>query len=65
MYEISLNELSVDFLSQLYGTLDSNLSVVEEVFSVTVLCRDGGLTVRGENEEEVKQAAAKARLAMN
>ena len=53
----TISELSVDFLSQLYGTLDSNLSVIEDAFSVTILCRDGGLTVQGDTEQEVKQAS--------
>ncbi len=57
MYEKTLTELSVDFLSQLYGTLDSNLSLLEDAFGVTVSCRDGGLRIQGGSSEEVAQAA--------
>ena len=58
MYEKIIEELSVDFLSRLYGTLDSNLTVIEDAFSVTVLCRDGGVKVQGTSQAEVEQAAA-------
>ena len=58
MYEKIIEELSVDFLSRLYGTLDSNLTVIEDAFSVTVLCRDGGVKVQGTSRAEVEQAAA-------
>ncbi len=58
MYEKTVEELSIDFLSRLYGTLDSNLTVIEEAFSVTVLCRDGGVKVQGSSQAEVEQAAA-------
>ncbi len=58
MYEKIIEELSVDFLSRLYGTLDSNLTVIEDAFSVTVLCRDGGVKVQGSTQAEVEQAAA-------
>ena len=58
MYEKIIEELSVDFLSRLYGTLDSNLTVIEDAFSVTVLCRDGGVKVQGSSQAEVEQAAA-------
>ena len=58
MYEKIIEELSVDFLSRLYGTLDSNLTIIEDEFSVTVLCRDGGVKVQGASQAEVEQAAA-------
>lgn len=58
MYEKIIEELSVDFLSRLYGTLDSNLTVIEDAFSVTVSCRDGGVKVQGTSQAEVEQAAA-------
>lgn len=58
MYEKILSELSVDFLAQLYGTLDSNLTTLEEAFSVSVSCRDGGVCVQGGSSQEVEQAAA-------
>lgn len=58
MYEKMIDELSIDFLSQLYGTLDSNLSTIEDAFSVTVLCRDGGVKVQAASEAEAEQAAA-------
>ncbi|MBR5263423.1 MAG: PhoH family protein [Clostridia bacterium] len=58
MYEKIIEELSIDFLSRLYGTLDSNLAVIEDAFSVTVHCRDGGVKVQGSSRAEVEQAAA-------
>ena len=58
MYEKIIEELSIDFLSRLYGTLDSNLVVIEDAFSVTVHCRDGGVKVQGSSRAEVEQAAA-------
>ena len=58
MYEKIIDELSIEFLSQLYGTLDSNLAEIEDAFAVSVLCRDGGLKVQGDNQTEVEQAAA-------
>ena len=58
MYEKIIEELSVEFLSRLYGTLDSNLTVIEDAFSVTVHCRDGGVKVQGSSRAEVEQAAA-------
>lgn len=57
MFERTIEELSAEFLSQLYGTLDSNLSEIEDAFSVSLLCRDGGVTVQGETEEQTEQAA--------
>lgn len=58
MFERVLNDLSVAFLAQLYGTLDTNLTTLEETFGVTVLCREGGLCIQGTQEDEVEQAAA-------
>lgn len=58
MYERTLTELSVDFLAQLYGTLDTNLRAMEDAFAVTILCRDGGVKVQGGAQQEVDQACA-------
>lgn len=58
MYEKIIDELSIDFLSQLYGTLDSNLVTIEDAFDVSVSCRDGGVKVQGVHEGNVAQAAA-------
>ena len=58
MIEKNLTELSVEFLAQLFGTLDSNLRTLEDEFGVVVLCRDGGVKVQGEDEREVEQACA-------
>ena len=58
MYERTLTDLSVDFLSQLYGTLDTNLRAMEEAFAVSILCRDGGVKVQGDAQQEVDQACA-------
>lgn len=58
MYEKIIDELSIDFLSQLYGTLDSNLVTIEDAFDVSVSCRDGGVKVQGVHEGNVSQAAA-------
>ena len=58
MYEKIIDELSIDFLSGLYGTLDSNLAIIEDAFDVTIVCRDGGLKVQGVHEGNVAQAAA-------
>lgn len=58
MYEKIIDELSIDFLSGLYGTLDSNLATIEDAFDVTIVCRDGGLKVQGVHEGNVAQAAA-------
>lgn len=58
MYEKIIDELSIDFLSQLYGTLDSNLVTIEDAFDVSVSCRDGGVKVQGVHEGTVSQAAA-------
>lgn len=58
MYEKIIDELSIDFLSQLYGTLDSNLVTIEDAFDVAVSCRDGGVKVQGVHEGNVAQAAA-------
>ena len=58
MYEKTLTELSVDFLAQLYGTLDTNLRALEDAFSVSILCRDGGVKVQGGAQQEVEQACA-------
>lgn len=58
MYEKIIDELSIDFLSQLYGTLDSNLATIEDAFDVSVSCRDGGVKVQGVHEGNVAQAAA-------
>ena len=58
MYERTLTDLSVDFLSQLYGTLDTNLRALEDAFAVSILCRDGGVKVQGGTQQEVDQACA-------
>jgi len=58
MYEKIIDELSIDFLSGLYGTLDSNLATIEDAFDVTIVCRDGGIKVQGVHEGNVAQAAA-------
>lgn len=58
MYEKNIDELSIEFLSQLYGTLDTNLITIEDAFDVTVVCRDGGVKVQGNTENNVSQAAA-------
>ena len=56
MSERTLSELSIDFLSQLYGTLDTNLSTIEEYFDVTITCRDGSLKITGDSDTAVEQA---------
>ncbi|MCH5183955.1 MAG: PhoH family protein [Oscillospiraceae bacterium] len=58
MYERTLTDLSVDFLSQLYGTLDTNLRAMEDAFAVSIHCRDGGVKVQGGAQQEVDQACA-------
>lgn len=58
MYEKTLTELSVDFLAQLYGTLDTNLRALEDAFAVSIFCRDGGVKVQGGSQQEVEQACA-------
>ena len=56
MYEKIISDISIDFLSQLYGTLDSNMNTIEEYFDVSISCRDGNLKIQGQTQESVEQA---------
>ena len=57
MFEKTISDLSIDFLSQLYGTLDSNLYAIEESFDVTISLRDGALKIQGSSSNAIDQAA--------
>ncbi len=52
-----LNELNIDFLMTLFGTLDANVSKLEDEFGVTLHNRGDALHISGRDEDGVHKAA--------
>ncbi len=58
MFERTLNNLSIDFVLKLFGTLDTNIDKIETAFSVGIDCRDGAIRISGNSEENVNMASS-------
>lgn len=57
--------LSIDFVTQLFGTLDSNLTIIEEAFHVSISYNDDSLKVHGESSSDVENASVCIRNLQN
>lgn len=57
MYEKDLNELSMDFVLKLFGTLDANIEALERAFDVSITQREASVRIRGESASSVSDAA--------
>ena len=57
MYERLLEDLDVDFVYKLFGTLDGNVALIERAFSVRLANKEQGVSVVGDDEGMVENAA--------
>ena len=58
MFEKSIDDVSLDFVLKLFGTLDANLEALENAFSVRVVSREGTIKISGDNSTDVNMAAS-------
>lgn len=58
MFEKIINDMSLDFVLKLFGTLDANLEILESAFSVRVVSREGSIRISGDNSADVNMAAS-------
>ncbi len=56
MFEIILKDLNIDFIYKLFGTFDSNVKLIENALSVTLLNRGDGVKISGDNLSNVENA---------
>ena len=57
MFERVMSDMPLEFILKLFGTLDANLEIIENAFSVRVVSREGSVRVTGDEENEVNMAA--------
>lgn len=58
MFERNLDELNMEFLLKLFGTLDVNTDKLEAEFGVKLSNRGDAVKITGENESDVRMAAS-------
>ena len=58
MFEKTLDSLPVDFALKIFGTLDTNISLIENAFGVSVNNRDESIKITGNDQQEVMMASA-------
>ncbi|MBR6796943.1 MAG: PhoH family protein [Clostridia bacterium] len=58
MFERNLDELNMEFLLKLFGTLDVNTDKLESEFGVKLSNRGDAVKITGENENDVRMAAS-------
>ena len=58
MFEKTIQDLSIDFVLKLFGTLDGNIENIENAFSVSVVAREGVIKISGESASDVNLAAS-------
>lgn len=58
MFERNLDELNMEFLLKLFGTLDVNTDKLESEFGVKLLNRGDAVKITGEAENDVRMAAS-------
>ncbi len=58
MFEKTINDVSLEFVLKLFGTLDANLEIIENAFSVRVVSREGVIRISGDNSTDVNMAAS-------
>ncbi len=56
MAEKDMQELNMDFLLKLFGTLDTNVEILENAFSVSIINRGDSIKVSGDDENAVLMA---------
>jgi len=56
MAEKDMQELNMDFLLKLFGTLDTNLEILENAFSVSIINRGDSIKISGDKESSVSMA---------
>jgi len=56
MADVYINDLPIDFVLKLFGTLDSNVCIIETAFDVAIMQRDGVIHVTGESVPNVDLA---------
>jgi len=56
MAEKDMQELNMDFLLKLFGTLDTNLEILENVLSVSIINRGDSIKISGDKESSVSMA---------
>lgn len=57
MAEKDMTELNIDFLLKLFGTLDTNVEILENAFAVSIINRGDSVKICGEDEVGVTMAA--------
>ena len=58
MFEKTMQDLAIDFVLKLFGTLDGNIENIENAFSVSVVAREGVIKISGESASDVNLAAS-------
>lgn len=56
IYERKMENLNLDFMLKLFGTLDGNADILEKGFGVRISNRDGEIRISGESETNVAMA---------
>lgn len=57
MFEKDLDQLNIDFLLKLFGTLDSNIEKLEKEFGVKIINRGDSIKVQGADKDSAEMAA--------
>lgn len=57
MAERDMSELNIDFLLKLFGTLDTNVEILENAFNVSIINRGDSIKIIGEDETMTKMAS--------
>ncbi|HBL84079.1 MAG: phosphate starvation-inducible protein PhoH [Clostridiales bacterium GWF2_38_85] len=57
MYEKALSELNPDFITKLFGNLDTNIISLEKAFGVRIINREYKIVVLGEDDKTVQMAS--------
>lgn len=57
MFEKDLDQLNIDFLLKLFGTLDANTDKLEKEFTVKIINRGDSIKVQGSDKTNVEMAA--------
>lgn len=56
MVEKDMQELNMEFVLKLFGTLDTNVEILENAFNVNIINRGDSIKVSGESESDVLMA---------
>ena len=56
IYQRKVENLNIDFMLKLFGTLDGNADILEKAFNVRISISEGELSISGESENNVAMA---------